>query len=250
MTLNLEKLKCEKYEHIISLGSFCSPALELERFGFRDASYPFDWVLSHTFKSVLELINNSFKGFLNSDQLYQRRDARQIYENILFDIIFVHDFSKHRSFHEQYKNIEKKYQRRIDRFYGSIIQPTLFIRYIETTKELCWICRNQIDIVHCLKTYNDKNEILYIVNSETIKKHMILDMPVLIVTKDENDTVARKFLDQGDEIVEFLATHYNGEKRKKNLEYFSKKHDSIDWLRLVKKIIISMKPKYIHDKVI
>lgn len=34
------------YKHVISLGFFCSVALELERKGLRDASYPFDWLIS------------------------------------------------------------------------------------------------------------------------------------------------------------------------------------------------------------
>ncbi len=38
--------KITKFEHVISLGFFCSPALELKKLGFRDASYPFDWVIS------------------------------------------------------------------------------------------------------------------------------------------------------------------------------------------------------------
>lgn len=44
------------YKHVISLGSFCSPALKIERLGLRDGSYPFDWVLSRSMNNVVELI--------------------------------------------------------------------------------------------------------------------------------------------------------------------------------------------------
>lgn len=83
----------EQYEFIISLGSFCSPAIELERYGFRDSSYPFDWLLTHTFETVLDLIDNDFLGFLDGNRLYQRSRERQVYENTDLDISFVHDFS-------------------------------------------------------------------------------------------------------------------------------------------------------------
>ncbi len=250
MILNLEQLKCEHYEHIISLGSFCSPALELERLGFRDGSYPFDWILSHTFKKVLDLIDTSFKEAFVPNQLYQRRDARQIYENKLFDLIFVHDFSGYESFDRQYKNFNEKYQRRIKRFYDSIIEPTLFIRYIETKAELSWICSEQMNILFFLKTFNKLNEILYITNYDTAKNERIQNIPILIVEKDKNDTVARRFFEQGEEVVEFLHQHYSIDARKRNLEYFKEKRIRKRCLQLIKKLYGIIKKEYVHDKVI
>ena len=43
----------------ISLGYFCSVASELERYGLRGESYPFDWVISD-FGGVVEAIQNNF----------------------------------------------------------------------------------------------------------------------------------------------------------------------------------------------
>lgn len=34
------------FKHIISLGHFCGVAQELERLGLRDASYPFEWLIT------------------------------------------------------------------------------------------------------------------------------------------------------------------------------------------------------------
>ena len=39
-------MKNKEYKHFISLGYFCSVAMELERFGLRSESGPFDWVIS------------------------------------------------------------------------------------------------------------------------------------------------------------------------------------------------------------
>lgn len=36
----------KKYENFISLGYFCSVALELQRLGLRSCSSPFDWCIS------------------------------------------------------------------------------------------------------------------------------------------------------------------------------------------------------------
>lgn len=53
-----------EFENIISLGHFCAPAMQLEKYGFRRASYPFDWLIIRDFKLVLQLLD---KGFDNSD---------------------------------------------------------------------------------------------------------------------------------------------------------------------------------------
>ena len=64
------------YQHIISLGHFCAVASELDKLGFREASLPFDWIIS-PLDSVIDLINNNFEDFLNPDLLY--RDSKRPY---------------------------------------------------------------------------------------------------------------------------------------------------------------------------
>lgn len=36
----------KKYESVISLGYFCSVAIELEKMGIRNFSTPFDWLIT------------------------------------------------------------------------------------------------------------------------------------------------------------------------------------------------------------
>ena len=55
-------LFCISFSHFISLGYFCSVALELERVGLRSASSPFDWLVSD-FSGVIDLIENHFDSF-------------------------------------------------------------------------------------------------------------------------------------------------------------------------------------------
>lgn len=64
----------ENYRHFISLGFFCSVASELERYGLRSASGPFDWQSCDSFKERMDLINNRFEKFwehLTVSGLYQ-----------------------------------------------------------------------------------------------------------------------------------------------------------------------------------
>lgn len=131
-----------KYRHIISLGYFCSVASEIERFGFRDKSYPFDWVLSKSFDKVIELISNNFKNLVKEEELYQQEESRRSYKNLYYDFQFVHDFSEGKSFDSQIKFVQEKYDHRIVRFYQAIQSPTLFIRYIVDENELNFVVNN------------------------------------------------------------------------------------------------------------
>ena len=65
------------FKHIISLGHFCGVAQELERLGLRDASYPFDWLITKR-EPLHRLINNHFDGFLEYDNLYQSQAEKNI----------------------------------------------------------------------------------------------------------------------------------------------------------------------------
>ncbi|MDL2301710.1 papain-like cysteine peptidase, partial [Lachnospiraceae bacterium OttesenSCG-928-D06] len=124
----IQKLETKQFTHIISLGSFCSPALEIERLGMRDGSYPFDWVLSHSFEEVMALIDNKFDDFLNESTLYQAKNKPMIYINPKHNIVFIHDFSAFDSLENQFPQVLEKYNRRISKFYQAILQPTLFLR--------------------------------------------------------------------------------------------------------------------------
>lgn len=83
------------YKHVISLGFFCSVALELERKGLRDASYPFDWLISD-FQGVIKVIENRFYDFLNIDFFSQNKECMHIFKNSKYNIEFYHDFTAYK----------------------------------------------------------------------------------------------------------------------------------------------------------
>ena len=109
----------KQYKHFISLGYFCSVALELERIGLRSTSYPFDWCISN-YEGVIDAIENQFENFLNYDFLLQSDTVHEHYFNEKYKIWFFHDFDKYYSLEKQLSNVRDKYLRRIERFYEDI----------------------------------------------------------------------------------------------------------------------------------
>ena len=155
----------------ISLGYFCSLAMDLEKLGLRSESSPFDWLISD-FEGVIRAIENNFDGFLACEDLSQNTANRAIYKNTYYNVDFYHDFDSRYPLRDQLPEVERKYRRRIDRFYESIKEPTLFIRYISDeelvdgkSKELLWIEENFDRVMNLLRSFNAENDILFIANT-------------------------------------------------------------------------------------
>lgn len=101
--------------------------MELERLGIRSDSLPFDWLITGSFASVLELINNGFDGFMARENLYQEYETNPaFYFDKVYRIHFYHDFSAEISFDNQYEDVCKKFERRIKRFYRTIKRANNF----------------------------------------------------------------------------------------------------------------------------
>lgn len=240
------------YSHIISLGFFCSTALEIERYGLRDYSYPFDWVITHGFSTIIGLIESNFEGFLDEEDLYQRETVKSTYRNIRKNITFVHDFDSFHSLDEQIDRVKEKYSRRIKRFYDSIKDPTLFIRYVDGIQELEYIEKNYNTIIELLRSYNTENRIIFLANEVESSYIARNDIEIYFVEKDPNDTVARKPFNQYPELVKELIDVYSEKERKQNKKVFRKKKRQ-KFFNKIKRGFMKLKkcrPEYIHDKVI
>ena len=189
----MQHIKTSNYKEysIVSLGFFCSVALEHERIGIRDCSLPFDWLITSDFRKVLELIENNFEGFLLEENLYQEASINPNYyydSNTGFH--FYHDFVYSKPLKTQYDIVKKKFDKRIKRFYNLISQPTLFVRYCNTVEELAYIVKHKDYILELLRKYNEKNEIIYI----TSQKYDNTIEGIYFVEADKNDSVARNYL--------------------------------------------------------
>lgn len=214
-----------KYEHFISLGYFCSVALELERYGLRDGSYPFDWCISDI-KGVFELINNNFESYTDYNLLEQNSKEHNHYRNKKYNVQFFHDFDEYTPLENQMHYFVKKYERRIKRFYKSISDPTLFVRYISSenmafgkkSEELAWLEDNYEYIISTLKKFNSKNEIIFISNTDLVSDKI----KIFYVQKDDEDVVARKPFEKNVQLTE-LMDNIDYPKRIENLNVYNKK---------------------------
>lgn len=188
-----------KFEHVVSLGYFCSVSLELDKVGLRNSSGPFDWLISD-FKGVINCVDNNFEDFLNYDNLMQYESIPNYYYDSKYKMHFYHDFNDFEPLFRQLPSVTKKYVRRISRFYKHIKVPTLFVRYIENAEELLYIENKLTEIIGILKKSCDSNEILFISNDDLSSSKI----KIFYVQKDENDIVARCFLDKNNELLNYM----------------------------------------------
>lgn len=235
----------KNYKHVISLGYFCSVALELEKIGLRNASYPFDWCISDL-AGIFEAIENDFSEYLDLKCMSQYKPCMHIFRNDKYNIEFYHDFSAYQPLENQISFVREKYNRRIARFYHDIKEPTLFVRYIDDKKddngyfkELKWIEENKNKIDKLLKSFCENNEIIYIGNSCLTSE--VID--IFTVEKDANDSVAREPLEKNKELKCFLES-INCQNKENNIEIYKKKKAKEQ--RLYKRIKKKMEQKFVY----
>lgn len=158
---------------------------------------------------VLSLIETHFEGFLNEENLEQEIGVNPKYwYDTRQKIHFYHDFSATLALSEQLPSVKQKYERRINRFYKIISEPTLFIRYCHSKEEYSWICENMDSVEILLKGYNTKNNIFFVCNSEDVEnngKEAIGNL--FIVPRDTNDIVCRHFIQKSKLLKTFIESN-------------------------------------------
>lgn len=234
----------------ISLGYFCSVAIELEKLGLRNESSPFDWVISD-FEGVIMAMQEHFVDFLSYKYLFQKKSNHAIYKNTKYNISFFHDFNKYESLKKQLPKVQEKYNRRINRFYKSITEPTLFIRYISDekkiegkSKELIWIEENYDYILGVIKSFNEHNEIIFIANDGVSSTKLV----IYNVQKDENDLVARNPIYKNSVLFDRFSD-IDLPERQANIERYIKKEQYQNSIlnRLKRKILSILKRVFLKE---
>lgn len=239
-------MKNKKYDNIVSLGFFCSTALELERIGLRSNSSPFDWILSFDIGNVIDLISNEFKDFLNIKYLKQYRSNPNYYVNVKYDIHFYHDFDKYKTLEDQIQYVENKYRRRITNFYEKITSKTLFVRYISSKEELIYIEKNISRILEVLRKYNQENDIIFIANKDINSDKL----EIFYVEADNEDTVARRFIEKNIQLEKYLTSNiYDLEKREENINIYISKEKKKKILKIPNKVINLIKSNIFKIKI-
>jgi hypothetical protein len=128
-----------KYEYI-SLGSNCSITYQLNKFGLRTQSYPFDWT-KITLNQLISVLENKFHNYVESiefrnlseshpllidEQLNKPEETTSIVLTNYYSIQFAHEISKK----YEIEDFKIKLNQRINRFNGleKSFQEVNFIR--------------------------------------------------------------------------------------------------------------------------
>ena len=147
------------------------------------------------------------------------------------------------NFDSQINKISKKYNRRIERFYNIIKQPTLFLRYV-TEKDIEYISKNYEYVLKSLKKFNPQNDIIFVANNE-VSLGLQSEISVYYVEKDLNDNVSRNFLSANKELLQYIlsnvevATTKKPKQKNKCLKLVEKTY---------RKIRLKLKLVYRHSK--
>ena len=244
-----------EFRHFISLGSFCSVALDLEALGLRDASMPFDWNIDLKFEGVIGCIEKGFEHFLDGDELRQSEEAPEHYMD-RYEVQFFHDFNMWEPLADQLPAVQDKYERRIRHFYQVTAEPTLFFRYMDdrildddgTVHELRYIEENYDHIMAVLKSLNPEKELILIAN-DSVKSEKL---KIYGVEKDRGDVVARVPREKNKELGELLAslTIENQEANRAKSAAAARRRKKIELRHRAEKAAakLGIRKPYRHDK--
>lgn len=182
---------------MISLGHFCSTALELQRYGLRDGSYPLDWNISHI-EPTMALVESGFQGFLQLELLERDPERSDVVNDKGSGIAVYNSFSGELPIAAQYETVRARYARRIKRYRRAVAQPTLFVRYMVDGEEFSYLDEHMPAVLAALRKTNPGNDLLLIGNADL--PATCGGLPVYTVEVDDGDVVARRFAGKNREL--------------------------------------------------
>lgn len=147
-SLEIRASTIKQYDEVISLGTACQAAWQLEGNGMRRLAYPFDWLVT-PFHGLIPFIINQGAGFLDKDkiEIVKTLPGKATFlhvADLTYDIHFIHDFHGTEII-DNYDKIKNKYDRRIQRFF-TLLQSNkkiLFFR-VQITRDEAIVLDNLI----------------------------------------------------------------------------------------------------------
>lgn len=113
----------KKYDFILPMGSRCKATYNLRKRRLQRESLPFDWLVLHDTRVIIQLLRSHFQGFWVRENL-KKKDVEitlhEVYVDVFSKVEFWHDFPLNCNFDEMFDEVQLKYQRRIDRLYADI----------------------------------------------------------------------------------------------------------------------------------
>ncbi len=108
---------------ILSLGPQCEVASKINVFGYRNAAFLFDWILSVDINGIIDLLNNDFQFFFDEEYFEPHDYHAYVLVHKLYRFEYRHDWRETSNFWDDffsyrltYQNIKDAYERRINRF--------------------------------------------------------------------------------------------------------------------------------------
>lgn len=178
-----------------------------------------------------------------------------VYKDEKYGFYFVHDFNQFEPLSAQIGLVQYKYRKRVDHFYEMIREPTLFIRYVRSfnhdsrdkTKEIEFIENYHDEINRYLKSFNPKNQIIYIANDTIISDKVKL----FSVECDHGNHAARFPIEDNSDLKE-MFDHFSIPNQKANLKWYKRRRCERFLLRHLNQISTIIKfcqsKTYIHDR--
>lgn len=119
---------------ILPLGHRCAIRMLLSKLDYDGPCYPFDLTRTTDTRAVADLVASDFRDMCNPQELHYVHEVRRIYHSRFQGLSFAHDIEDGDDpighAHDLYRKIQKKYQKRADRFLYTIAycDEILFVR--------------------------------------------------------------------------------------------------------------------------
>ena len=193
---------------LVSLGSSCEIAIQMQDHHLRKAAFPFDWLLTCNHDPSISLLENDFAFFLDDQYLIQHPVSPYVIENCYYKVEFRHDWPSPElrdsatCYSQQLQEMRVKYARRINRFRDLAHYPgkVFFIRTAydpQNDPNLYWGMEGIEQI-----TAQEAQEL-----KDVLERYFpSLDFTLIIVNYIENNV---KSINCIDKVVEFKISKHN-----------------------------------------
>lgn len=131
--MRLDELR-RPYGAVISLGSNCQPAWQLDRLKLRSSSGPFDWILTHSLPHLTMLLEKRCLDFMDIRHLVLEGQVPGSPFHTIRDTVnhcvSLHDFPVGTDWREAYPEIKSTFDRRAERLFRTLEngEDILFVR--------------------------------------------------------------------------------------------------------------------------
>lgn len=206
------------FDYFISLGSGCSVAASMSKYGLRSCSGPFDWLITPDFSYVLYHIETDFKNFLLQENLEMYDENPKHFRDKQYNIKFIHDKE---SFIDEYEELKKKYNRRINKFLEIYRKKVCYLRRIGSEKDIKYIETHADYIRNIICKYNTDSEIIFLCDGTlTIPENFVFKYyRMREIWSGSSKMKLRAYFDYANDFLAFCGENYSGINLIKNFAF-------------------------------